>query len=202
MTTVLAASPLQSISAASGEDDSLPCETAAAACVDDLTARAVAGSLEVRVIDDTLRLARRRGWTDYISANAFNPLTLALQLARNAAGGGDVQQRKLSIKQLQLRRSEVVASLRSEVSGLLTRIAGDQRKHEQARVLFDAQRALVAVLEVGYRSGELSTERMMLVWEKLDFFRVEMAAAKADEEAARESLRRLIRPSSSETLQR
>jgi len=191
----------QSAHAISAESQ-LPCLDSSPSCVEQLTTQAVNNSLELRVIDEAVKLSKRRGWTDYISLNALNPLTQMLQLTRNIAGGGDVQQRKLSIKQLELRRHELTTQLRAEVSGLLTRIEADERKRSQAQTLFDAQRAMVAVMEVGYRSGDGSTERMLPIWEKLDFFRDEVEAAKADRAAATQKLLLLIRPSGNERAQR
>jgi hypothetical protein len=69
-----------------------------------------------------------------------------------------------------------------------------KRKQLQSQTLFDAQRVLVAVLEVSYRSGELSTERIMPVWEKLDFYKIEIQTAETERATIRKKLIALVKP--------
>ena len=163
-------------------------------CVEVLTAQAVSNSEEIKVIDATIKLAKRKGWTQYIDVSAIDPLTLSVQILRNIFGGGERQTRKLTVSQLELRRTEAVKNLRAEVSSLLLQGEAAQQKQVQVHSLFDAQRILVAVLEVSYKSGELSTERMLPVWEKLDFYKIEIERAETERETARLKLIALIEP--------
>jgi hypothetical protein len=52
------------------------------------------------------KLAKRKGWTQYIDVSAIDPLTLSVQILRNIHGGGERLTRKLTIAQLELRRNE------------------------------------------------------------------------------------------------
>ncbi len=176
-------------------DEAPPCLESSPACVEQLTLIVVNNSRELKVIDEAVKLQRAKLWTTYIGADSFNPLSMVFKMARNIAGGGERSERKLVISQLELRRSEIVTSLRAQVSDLLQVIEASDRKKAQAKVLHDAQRAMVATLEVSYRSGDGSTEQMLPVWEKLDYFRVEMATAEANRAAAIQKLLLLIRPS-------
>jgi len=172
----------------------LPCFDSSEVCVQKLTAEAVANSEEIKVLDATIKLARRKGWTQYIDVSAIDPLTLSVQILRNIFGGGERQQRKLSIAQIELRRSETVSRIRTEISNLLVEAENAERKRLQSKMLYDAQSSLVAVLEVSYKSGQLSTERMMPVWEKLDYFKIEIKTAETERESIRKKLTALIEP--------
>ena len=176
------------------QTNDLICFDSSESCVEKLTAQAVANSEEIRVLDQTIKLAKRKGWTQYIDVSALDPLTMSVQILRNIFGGGERQQRKLSIAQIELRRTETVSRIRNEISNLLTQAENAERKRLQSRMLHDAQSSLVAVLEVSYRSGELSTERMMPVWEKLDYFKIEIQSAENEREALRKKLITLIEP--------
>ena len=149
----------------------LPCFDSSETCAEKLTAEAVANSEEIKVIDATIKLAKRKGWTQYIDVSAIDPLTLSVQILRNIFGGGERQTRKLTISQLELRRTETVKNLRTEISGSLLQAETLERKQTQSQTLLDAQRVLAAVLEVSYKSGELSTERIMPVWKKLGLYK-------------------------------
>ncbi|MBA4122013.1 MAG: hypothetical protein H0X72_06085 [Acidobacteria bacterium] len=172
----------------------LPCFDSSEVCVQKLTAQAVANSEENKVLDATIKLARRKGWTQYIDVSAIDPLTLSVQILRNIFGGGERQQRKLSIAQIELRRSETVQKIRAEITNLLIEAESFERKRLQLKMLYDAQSSLVAVLEISYESGELSTERMMPVWEKLDYFKIEIQTAETERESIRKNLIILIEP--------
>lgn len=176
------------------QSNDLPCFDSSETCVEKLTAQAVANSAEIKVLDASLKLARRKGWTQYIDVSAIDPLTLSVQILRNIFGGGERQTRKLAISQINLRRTETVLRIRAEINDLLLQAENTERKKLQAQTLFDAQSSLVAVLEVGYKSGELSTERMMPVWEKLDFFKIEIERAETERETLRKKLIALVEP--------
>ncbi len=53
---------------------------------------------------------------------------------------------------------------------------------------------MTAVLEVSYRSGELSTERMMPVWEKLKFYKIEIQTAETEIGTIKKKLLILVEP--------
>ncbi len=173
--------------------NNLACFDSSEICVEKLTAEAVANSEEIRVLDETIKLARRKGWTQYIDVSAIDPLTLSVQILRNVFGGGERQTRKLQLAQISLRRAETVLQIRAEINDLLLQAETFERKKAQSQTLFDAQSSLVAILEVGYKSGELSTERMMPVWEKLNFYKVEIGRAEAEREILRKKLIALIK---------
>jgi hypothetical protein len=162
--------------------------------VEILTVQAGANSEEIKVIDATIKLAKRKGWTQYIDVSAIDPLTLSVQILRNIFGGGERQTRKLTISQLELRRTETVKNLRAQISEILLQAETASQKRTQSQLLFDAQRVLVAVLEVSYKSGELSTERMLPVWEKLNFYKIEIQNAVTERETLRKKLIALIEP--------
>ena len=183
-----------SIANAQAVNDAPPCLNSEPACVEQLTTRAVNSSGEIRLLDETIRLARRRQWTNYLAADSFNIIGSLLRLGRNIAGGGDIQQSRIAVRALELRRSEVITNLRSQITELLRQIETAERKKNQAQTLLETQRSLVAILEVGYRSGDLSTERMIPAWEKLNNFRVEIQTAEAERNAALQNLLLLISP--------
>jgi len=162
--------------------------------VETLTVQAVANSAEIKVLDQTIKLARRKGWTQYIDVSAIDPLTLSVQILRNIFGGGERQTRKLAISQINLRRTETVLRIRAEINDLLLQAENAVRRKAQTQTLFDAQSSLVAVLEISYQSGELSTERMLPVWEKLDIFKIEIERAETERETLRKKLIALVEP--------
>ena len=166
----------------------LSCFDSSEKCVEKLTAEAIANSEEIKVLDATIKLAKRKGWTQYIDVSALDPLTLSVQILRNIFGGGERQTRKLTVSQLELRRTETVKIVRAEISGLLLQTEAAEQKRAQSQTLFDEQRVLAAVLEVSYKSGELSTERMLPVWEKLDFYKIEIERAETEREIIRKKL--------------
>ena len=172
----------------------LPCFDSSETCVEKLTAEAVANSEEIKVIDQTIKLAKRKGWTQYIDVSAIDPLILSVQILRNIFGGGERQTRKLTVSQLELRRTETVKNLRAEISDLLLQAETFKRKQAQSQILYDSQRSLVAILEVSYKSGELSTERMIPVWEKLDFNKIEIQTAENERETIKKKLTALVKP--------
>jgi len=174
--------------------NNLPCFDTSEKCVETLTAQAVANSAEIKVLDETIKLAKRKGWTQYIDVSAIDPLTLSVQILRNIFGGGERQTRKLQLAQINLRRTETVLRIHAEINDLLLQAENAERKKLQTQTLFDAQSSLVAVLEVGYKSGELSTERMMPVWEKLRFYEIEIQTAETMRETLRQKLIALIEP--------
>lgn len=172
----------------------LPCFESSETCVERLSVEAVANSEEIKVIDQTIKLARRKGWTQYIDVSAIDPLTLSVQILRNIFGGGERQTRKLTISQLELRRTETVKNLRAQISDSLLQAENAERKRTQSQTLLDAQSVLAAVLEVSYRSGELSTERMLPVWEKLNFYKIEIQTAETERETIKKKLIVLVKP--------
>lgn len=172
----------------------LPCFDSSEICVEKLTAEAIANSEEIKVLDATIKLAKRKGWTQYIDVSALDPLTLSVQILRNIFGGGERQTRKLTISQLELRRTETVKSLRAQISDLLLQAENAGRKKAQSQTFFDEQHSLVAILEVSYKSGELSTERMLPVWEKLDFYKIEIQNAETERETIKKKLIVLVEP--------
>lgn len=176
------------------QSNDLPCFDLSETCVRELTAQAVANSAEIKVLDETIKLAKRKGWTQYIDVSALDPLTMSIQILRNVLGGGERQTRKLAISQINLRRTETVLRIRAEINNLLLQAENAERKKLQTQTLFNAQSSLVAVLEISYQSGELSTERMMPVWEKLDFFKIEIERAATERETLRKKLITLVEP--------
>lgn len=186
--------PLMITANLKAQNNDLPCFDSSEICVEKLTARAVANSEEIKVLDQTIKLAKRKGWTQYIDVSALDPLTLSVQILRNIFGGGERQQRKLSIAQLELRRADSVKNLRAEISNLLTEAENFERKRLQSKTLYDSQRLLAAVLEISYKGGELSTERMLPVWEKLDNLKTEIERAETEKETVRKKLIALIAP--------
>ena len=176
------------------QNNELPCFNSSEICIEKLTSQAVANSEENRVLDQTIKLAKRKGWTQYIDVSALDPLTMSVQILRNIFGGGTRQQRKVSIAQIELRRTETVSRIQIEISNLLIEAENAERKRLQSKMLYDAQISLVAVLEISYKSGELSTERMMPIWEKLDYFKIEIQTAETTRETFRKKLIALVEP--------
>ncbi len=176
------------------EQNDLPCFNSSEKCVETMTAQAVANSEEIKVLDATIKLAKRKGWTQYIDVSAIDPLTLSVQILRNVFGGGERQTRKLTISQLELRRTETVKNLRAQIGELLLQAETAAQKRTQSQLLFDAQRVHVAVLEVSYKSGELSTERMLPIWEKLDSYKIKIQNAETERETIRKKLIVLVEP--------
>lgn len=173
-------------------NDALPCAVVTPACVETLTAAAVAVSDEMRVLNDVLALAKKRRWTTYIDVNALNPITLGLQLFRNAVGAGKMAESRISIKQIELRRVQLREQLRGAIASQLRNLDTAERLTEQNKTLYDAQSALTAILEVGYVSGDLSTEKMIPQWEKRDYYRLSIEQQQRVQADARAALTALI----------
>lgn len=138
--------------------DELSCFDSSEICVEKLTAEAAANSEEIKVLGKAIHLAKRRGWTNLLDVSALSLPAMTIQILRNIFGGGELQQRKLTIAQLELRRSETVKNLRSLITDLLLQAENAEQKRLQLQTQSDAQRSLAAVLEINYKSGELSTE--------------------------------------------
>lgn len=170
----------------------LPCLSSSAECVERLTAQAVNASQEVRLIDESIKLASRRRWTNYIAADSFNPIGSVLKLTRNIAGGGDVQQARLVIAALELRRAETVEALRVRVRQFVT--AHEQATTKQARLgaQLDTHKARVSLLEVNYRSGEGDTGAMLGEWQRTDELRAQIDDARREADDAQRNLMALI----------
>lgn len=172
----------------------LPCTDASKECLERLTALAVANNQEIRLIEQTTKLQRRKMFTNYIGADSLNFFAMTFKMARNIMGGGDVQTAKLTINTLELRRFQLTQEIAAQVHDLLTTSETAEKRREQSMIAQDAMRAMVAVMEVGYRSGDGSTEAMMPIWEKLAFWEVEVKRAEADRETARRKLLLLVNP--------
>lgn len=163
-------------------------------CVETLTAQAIGNSAEIKVLDQTIRLAKRKKWTQYIDVSALEPIGMSIQILRNLFGGGEVQTRKLAISQINLRRTETVLRIRAEINDLLLQAKTADGRKALAQTLLDTQSTLAAVLEVSYKSGELSTERMLPIWEKLDSYKTEIKTAETERGRIKKKLIDVVEP--------
>lgn len=94
-----------------------------------------------------------------------------------------------------MRRTETVLRVRAEINDLLLQAENAAGRKLRTQTLFEAQSSLVAILEISCRSGELSTERMIPVWKKLNSFKIELCRAETDREILRKKLFVLVNPS-------
>ena len=173
--------------------DVLPCEELSPACINQLTERALRSSGELRLLDEQARLARRRQWTNYLAADSFNVIGSLLRLGRNIAGGGDIQQSRLAVRALELRRAETVARQRASIVEQLTALVAARRREALSRNVLESHLARLAILEVSYRSGEGSTEQMLPLWTRTEELRAQIETARAEAETARRKLLELTK---------
>ncbi len=172
----------------------LPCEQNTPECVEQLTARAVENSREIRLLDETIKLAKRKGWTQYIDVSAIDPLTLSIQIVRNLLGGGERQERKLRIKSLEVARATKAEELKTRIIEFLSQIESAKRRTEYSRLALENHQTRLALVEINYRSGEGSTETMLTLWQRTDALKAEIEAAETEAKAAWRKLSEIIAP--------
>lgn len=93
-------------------------------------------------------------------------------------GGGDVWQERLQLAALEVeeanlirRREEGAESLAREVIGLVLEYEELSRKLEALERQLETQLQRQAVMEVSYRTGQGSTDRMLTMWQRTDNLR-------------------------------
>lgn len=176
--------------------NNLPCEDSSATCVETLTALAWENSQSIKLLDETIKLAKRRGWTNYIDVSALNPVILSLQLIRNALGGGERQKRKIEIKTLELARADKAAHLRAEISALLFALDFLDKRITAQKIAQDAHSKRVSLYEISYAYGDGNTETMLSLWQTSDAIKNTLDLLLADKEETRRKLIEIITPHS------
>jgi Outer membrane efflux protein len=128
----------------------------------------------------------------WLNADGLNPLAVGLRLARNLAGGGDRAAARLEIAQMERRRAEVEAGLRLAVAERVAELEAAGRRLSLAREREATHRSRLALLVVGYRLGEGSTEEMITLLQAGEELRVRVAEAAAELARGGTRLRALI----------
>lgn len=175
-----------------GQAQNEGCPVITTACVDALHAQAIANSQELRVLEQAIKLQNAKLWTAYLSANALNPLSLGLQLIRNAAGGGERAERKLTIAQLELRRASLIAELRARIVAELTAYAQADAESKRAAQALATHTARVKLLEISYGAGDGETVNMLREWQRTDELRAAVSRAGELRAAAVVRLRQIV----------
>lgn len=176
------------------EKGNLVCLDSHAGCVQQLTAQAIANNEAVRVLDQAIKLNKTKLWTNYISANALNPFSLGLQLARNIAGGGDVAQAKLTTAQLRVQRLAIEDAMRAAITQRVTDYEAAQLHARTARGKSQSNAQAIELSEVSYRRGDSTTEAMIPLWQVREDLKAEILSAEADERRAVTLLREIVEP--------
>lgn len=156
---------------------------------------ALTNSESFGVLNEAIRLNKAKLWTNYISANALNPLSLVLQLARNVAGGGDVAQGKLTIAQLRAQRTAIEDATRGFIIQHLTDYETATRLEATTRDQLAAHQRRMQIVEVSLRAGDVSTEEFLLLMQQGEQLRAQIETAQANERAALVKLREIVTPS-------
>ena len=140
-----------------------------------MTTLAISNSSEIEAINQRLELtgdridyAEARQWTDYLTLDP-------MRLVQNLLGGGDVQQNRLAIAELEIgaadlirRREEVAESLGQEVIDLVLDYEAQTRRLENLQGQLETQLQRQALMEVAYRTGQGSTTTMLSMWQRTD----------------------------------
>lgn len=180
----------------------LPCADSGASCVETLTAQAVANSDSIKLIDSTIKLARRKGWTQYIDVSAIDPITLSLQVVRNLLGGGERQKRKIEIKSFELAKQKETSVLRDSIFGqLIIREAAEKRLYDAANAK-ESHLRRVSLYETSYKFGDGDTATLLQFWQQTDVLTSAIDAARSDEANARRKLLFIVFPEFAETKQK
>lgn len=177
------------------QNEVLPCRESSPACVQTLTVRAVNASPEIKVLDEAIKLNKTKLWTNYLSANALNPLSLALQVARNIAGGGEVAQAKLTTNQLRATRAVLEQTMRATITQSLTDYETAARTETNTRAQLEAHEQRLSILLVSYRLGDSTTEAVLPEFAQSESLRAQITSAQAAENAALVKLREIVTPS-------
>lgn len=177
------------------QSEALPCRDSSPACVQTLTVRAVNASPEIKVLDEAIKLNKTKLWTNYLSANALNPLSLALQVARNIAGGGEVAQAKLTTNQLRATRAALEQTMRATITQSLTDYETAARTETNTRAGLEAHEQRLSILLVSYRLGDSTTEAVLPEFAQSESLRAQITSAQAAENAALVKLREIVAPS-------
>ncbi len=179
----------------SAPNEALPCCDSSPSCIQTLTGRALKASPEIKVLDEAIKLNKTKLWTNYLSANALNPLSLALQVARNIAGGGEVAQAKLTTNQLRATRAALEQTMRERVTQYLTDYEAATRAETNTRAQLEAHEQRLSILLVSYRLGDSTTEAVLPEFAQSESLRAQITSAQAAGNAALVKLREIVAPS-------
>ena len=176
----------------SSDSQQLPCSEMNVSCVDRLVGQAAERRREIVVIEKAIELQRRKLWTTWITADAANPLSMGLRLIRNIAGGGDRGAIKLEIARLELRKAEMLTSLRESISRRLLELEQAEGElgavSEKSRML----RNRLQILELVYVAGGESTKGMLELWLQERELQIEKKRIEARLTAGRYDLESLV----------
>src|SRR5262249_15279600 len=103
--------------------------------------------------------------SSWLNADGLNPLRVGFRIMRNVMGGGDVAANRLDVAQLERRRAEIEASLRLQISNVLSDLESAERRRDLARTKAATHAAQLKLLAVGYRLGDGSTEAFLAQWQ-------------------------------------
>lgn len=179
---------------ANAQENKLPCENSSVECVEILTSQAVGSSDEIKLIDETLKLAKRKGWTQYIDVSAIDPITLSIQVVRNLLGGGERQERKLKLKSLELAKVEKASVIRLQIETLLFSLETIEKRRTAQVSLKESHLKRVSLYEVSYRFGDGATETMLLLWQTSDEINQSIGKLDDDRSETRRKLHAIIFP--------
>ena len=143
----------------------LSCQISSPICLQTLGDLARQNNRELVVLEQSLRLQKKKLWTSWLNADGLNPLAMGLRLARNMIGGGERAARQLEIARLELRRAELITNLYQAVARALAACEQAQEQQAQAQARWAAQRVRLQFAEAAYRLGESSTEAMLVLWQ-------------------------------------
>ncbi|MEM0978746.1 MAG: hypothetical protein AAGH78_00595 [Cyanobacteria bacterium P01_H01_bin.58] len=168
---------------------------------------AIANSSEIAAIEQRLELSAERrhytesrSWTNWITADPF-------ELVQNILGGGDVGRDRLQLAALEVeeanlirRREEVAESLAREVIGLVLEYEELSRKLEALEGQLETQLQRQAVMEMSYRTGQGSTDRMLTMWQRTDTLRSRIEEVEIEQGQGVRELEVLCRVEESEVI--
>lgn len=162
---------------AQDKDVTLPCTDPSPQCIQQLGDLALAGSLEIKTLDEAIKYQKKKMWSSWLNADGFNPVAVGFRVLRNVIGGGDRAVLKLEIARLEQRRSAVEDSLRQSVAATLVDLDAARQRREQAIARLRGHEAREQLMLIGYRLGEGSTEQLLQLYQRRDELRAEIAAA-------------------------
>lgn len=180
----------------------LPCFSSRPECLITLTEAAVARSPEITALDERLELVARqlnrqyeRRWTAILPALGdlinLNPMGL-LETLFGGGGFRDVDVKlaelELRVSDLVRRRAEVTGQLQQQLLDLVLDIEQGERQIALLRSQIATHQQRLAVIEIGYRLGEGSTEQIMELWQQRETLEAQLTEETINRE---QSIRRL-----------
>jgi hypothetical protein len=143
----------------------LPCLTSEPDCLQILGDLAVHNNRELALLEQTLRLQKKKLWTNWLSADGLNPLTISLRVIRNLVGGGERAAAKLEIARLEWRQAEQISQIHNQITQAVFAYEVSQQQLAATKDRLTAHQTRLQFSIIEYRLGGVGTETMLQLWQ-------------------------------------